>query len=815
MDHLRQDIRYAIRTLIARPGFTAVVVVTLGLGIGINSAIFTLVNAVMLKPLPVHAPEEIVNVYLTGPNGVSSGSLSYPDYLDIEKRTDLFRDVVGYGGLMGTLTGPGQGEMVFGEFVTANYFSGLGVVPQLGRGFLEEEGSTVGTHPVAVIGSRLWQRRFNAAPDVIGKDVTLNGVKLTVVGVAPDDFHGVLVRGFALDMWVPLVMRPVLQSAYTSMDRRDNHWVTVKGRLQPGVTPERVRSALATLMDGLEEAYPDTHAGRQFRVIPMNDVYLHPDGDRGVVAVAAMMMGAVGLVLLIACTNVANLLLARAIGRRREIAVRLALGAGRGRLVQQLLVESLVLAGGGGIVGFTMAYWLAALLLAFNPPFPVAISIDLALDWRVVAFTGGAALLTGLVFGLIPALQATRPDLVPALKGQESVARMGKMRLRNVLLLPQVALSLLLLIVAGLFARSVQNASSVDLGFDAERAAILTVDLGRQHGYDAERAELFWADLLARAKTTPGVRAATVSNWIPLGALFGEQNTSVQTSDAAGTRIVERVQVGRVDEGYFATLGIAVRGRTFSDGDVERGASVAIVSDAAARRLWPDESPLGKRLRTTGEDGPEYEVVGVAADAKVRSLGEDPQPFLYLPIRSYAGMMHLVALAPSDPAAAVAALRRQVAEIDDDIAVFQSVTMAEHLSVMLFPYRMAAAVSAALGLLGLTLAGVGLYGVMSYGVAQRTQEMGLRMALGANARDVVRLVVGEGMRVVVAGVIVGLALAFLATRLLSSALFGINPSDPITFVVTPALLAGVALAASFLPARRATKVDPVRALRTE
>ena len=685
----------------------------------------------------------------------------------------------------------------------------------MGRGFLEEEGSTVGTHPVAVIGSRLWHRWFNASPDVIGKDVTLNGVKLTVVGVAPDEFHGVLVRGFSLDVWVPLVMRPVLQSAYTSMDRRDNQWVTVKGRLQPGVTPERVRSALATLMDGLEEAYPDTHAGRQFRVIPMNDVYLHPEGDGGVVAVAAMMMGAVGLVLLIACTNVANLLLARAIGRRREIAVRLALGAGRGRLVQQLLVESLVLAGGGGIVGFTMAYWLAALLLAFNPPFPVAIALDLALDWRVVAFTGGAALLTGLVFGLIPALQATRPALVPALKDQESVARTGKMRLRNVLLLPQVALSLLLLIVAGLFARSVQNASSVDLGFDAERAAILTVDLGRQQGYDAERAELFWADLLERAKTTPGVRAATVSNWIPLGTLFGEQYISVQTSDAEGTRTVERVLVGRVDEGYFATLGIAVRGRTFSDGDVERGASVAIVSDAAARRLWPDESPLGKRLRTRGEDGPEYEVVGVAADAKVRSLGEDPQPFLYVPIRSYAGMMHLVARAPSDPAAVVAALRRQVAEIDDDIAVFQSVTMEEHLSLMLFPYRMAAAVSAALGLLGLTLAGVGLYGVMSYGVAQRTREMGLRMALGANARDVVRLVVGEGMRVVVVGVIVGLALAFLATRLLSSVLFGINPSDPITFVVTPALLAGVALAASFLPARRATKVDPVRALRTE
>ncbi len=815
MDHLRQDLRYAFRTLVARPGFTAVVVVTLGLGIGINSAIFTLVNAVMLKPLPVHAPEEIVNVYLTGPNGVNFSSLSYLDYRDVEQRTDLFQDVVGYSGLMGTLTGTGAGEMVFGEFVSANYFSALGVAPQLGRGFLEEEGSTFGTHPVAVISSRLWHRWFNTSPDVIGRDVTLNGVKLTVVGVAPDDFHGVLVRGFSLDVWVPVAMRPVLQPGYSNMDSRGSRWVTVKGRLQPDVTPERVRSALATLMEGLQETYPDTHEGRQFRVIPMNDVYLHPEGDSGVVAVAAMMMGAVGLVLLIACANVANLLLARALGRRREIAVRLALGAGRRRLVQQLLVESVVLAGGGGILGFTLAYWLAALLLAFNPPFPVAISLDLGLDWRVVSFTGGAALLTGLVFGLIPALQATRPALVPALKDQESTARVGKMRLRNALLLPQVSLSLILLIVAGLFARSVQNASSVDLGFDAERSGIVTVDLGQQQGYDAERAELFWADLLDRAKAMPGVQAATVSNWIPLGTLYSEQNLSVLTSDAAGTRTVERMAVARVDEGYFGTLGIGVRGRAFDEGDVQRSASVAIVSEAAARRLWPDESPLGKRLRTRGEDGPEYEVVGVAADAKVRSLGEDPQPFLYVPIRNYGGMLHLIARAPSDPAAVVAALRRQITEIDDDMAVFQAATMEEHLSLMLFPFRMAAAVSAALGLLGLTLAGVGLYGVVSYGVAQRTREMGLRMALGATARDVVRLVVGEGTRVVVMGVVVGLALAFLMTRVLSSALFGINPSDPITFVVTPAVLAVVATAASFLPAYRATKVDPVKALRTE
>jgi len=815
MDQLRQDLRYAFRTLLAQPGFTAVVVVTLGLGIGTNSAIFTLVNAIMFKPLPVHAPEELVNIYGSATDRSEFNSVSYPDLIELEELTDLFTEVVGYSGLMANLTGPDNGELVFGEYVTANYFPGLGVTPQLGRGFVAEEGVVGGSDPVTVISSRLWRRWFDSSPDVVGQEVKINGVTLTIVGVAPDDFHGVLVRGVSLDVWIPLAMRPVLLPAYSSMDRRDNRWVTVKARLQPEASIDRVRAALATLSRNLEEAYPETHTDRQFVALPTTDVYLTPEGDRFIATGSMFLMGAVGLVLIIACANVANLLLARALGRRREIAVRLALGAGRRRLVQQLLIESVVLAGAGGIVGLTLAYWLAALVLAFNPPFPVAISLDFALDLRVVLFTGGVAMLTGVFFGLIPALQATSPALTLALKDQELEGGSGKLRFRNALLLPQIALSLLLLIVAGLFGRSVQSVSSVELGFDEERTGLVTVQLRDQSGYDAERAKLFWEEFVQRARSLSGVRTAAISSWIPLGTLFSEQRTSVHTEYATGGRVLERVTLGRIGTEYFETFGIAVRGRTFTEFDIANAASVAIVSEAAVRRLWPDGSPIGKRLRTRGDDGPEYEVVGVAANAKVRSLGEDPQPFVYLPIESYTRMLHLVASASQDPAAVVAALRDQVRQLDDDLAVFQSVTMSEHLSLMLFPFRLAAAVSAALGLLALTLAGVGLYGVVSYGVARRTREMGVRMALGANARDVVRLVVGEGMRVVIVGMVVGIALAFGATRLLSSVLFGISASDPFTFVMTPAVLAAVALLASYIPARRATRVDPVRALRSD
>ena len=596
--------------------------------------------------------------------------ISRANYLYYRDNVPGFEEVGAWRNAPTTLTGAGEAALVSGILATSDIMELLGARSVLGRVLVPSDNKP-GAPMVVVLGHDLWSRKLGADSSIIGKTVLLGGTAWEVVGVMAPGIH---MPNSSVDLWRPLRVDP-------SAAPVNSHVFPGIARLAPGYTVATVQADLDGRIAQFPELFPSAYSQAfmdraRFRadVTP-----LHRDVVGDASSVLWVLLGAVSLVLLIACANVANLLLARALGRRREIAVRLALGAGRRRLVQQLLVESVVLAGGGGILGFTLAYWLAALLLAFNPPFPVAISLDLGLDWRVVSFTGGAALLTGLVFGLIPALQATRPALVPALKDQESGARVGKMRLRNALLLPQVALSLVLLIVAGLFARSVQNASSVDLGFDAERSGIVTVDLGQQQGYDAERAELFWADLLERAKAMPGVQAATVSNWIPLGTLYSEQNLRVQTSDAAGTRTVERMAVGRVDEGYFGTLGITVRGRAFEKGDVERSASVAIVSEAAARRLWPDESPLGKRLRTRGEDGPEYEVVGVAADAKVRSLGEDPQPFLYVPIRNYGGMLHLIARAPSDPAAVVAALRRQITAIDDDMAVFQAATMEEHL----------------------------------------------------------------------------------------------------------------------------------------
>jgi predicted permease len=811
---LASDLRFALRTLARRPVFTAAVVLTLGLGIGANSTIFSAINAVLFTPLGVTAPERLLNLYTTDSTGTGFGASSHPDYRDLRDGTRVFEGIVGYSGLLTTLTGTGgkAPQVLFGEIVTGNYFNLLGVPLALGRGFLPEEDRTPGTHPVVVLSHGLWQRRFGGDPAIIGQSIRLNGQLFSVVGVAVPSFTGLLFRGLSADLWAPVMMMGQLRK--DQLENRAEHWMFLKGRLAAGVTEAQALAAIRKFGADLAREHPESNRGRTFTVVRTTSVAVNPQSDRGVYLGAATLLAMVGLVLLIVCTNLANLMLARTAARRREMAVRVALGATRGRLARQLLTETTVLAMLGGLIGLVIAFGLARALSAFQPPLPVPLALRVGIDARVVGFTALASLLASVMFGLAPALEAGRQSLTQGLSGAAVVAtRRGRFgRLRNAFLLPQLALSLVLLVVAGLFIRSVANAGRVEAGFDLSHTALVALDL-RLDGYDEPRARAFYEELGRRLREGRGVTALTVTDRIPLD-LYGNQSTTIEVpSVGTDSPTSYGVQYTRADAAYFETLNVPlVRGRGFRPEEIEQRSPVAVVSSYTAARLWPAGDALGARLRL--EDGRVVEVIGIAGNTKVQTLGESPQLFLYLPFDArYARLLRLIARTNGDPAGLVPRFQREVAALDPAVGIFEARTLTDHLDTMLFPYRAAAGLASVLGLFGLIVAALGLYGVVAFGVAQRTREFGIRMALGAQSRDVLRQVLGESVRVVVIGAGLGLALALGVGRLLRSILFGIGPGDPLTMVTVTLLLAAVALFASWLPARRATAVAPAEALR--
>jgi predicted permease len=564
----------------------------------------------------------------------------------------------------------------------------------------------------------------------------------------------------------------------------------------------------------LAATYPESNRQRSFASIPTQDVNVSPEADRVLVPAAVVIVVLVGCVLLIASTNLANLMLARAAARRREIAVRLSLGASRARLVRQLVTESAVFAVAGAAAGLVIAAWLARLLMAFHPPLPVPVSLDVSIDWRVVVFTGAIAAFALAFFGLIPAWRASRPELARDLSSHSDGSTSRKRTsLRHGLLVPQLALSLVLLVTAGLFTRSVSNAGAVDPGFDIDGSAMIALNLSLD-GYDDARAKVFYDELQRRIAAVPGVRGAAVTDRVPLD-LYGNQSTSISVQPSGGGEARDlSVQYARIGAAYFSAFGIGIaRGRAFTESEERDGGTVALVSAEAARRYWPDADPIGQTLR---QEGRSFQVIGVAEDVKVQTLGESPQPFVYLPSSGPATRLLRVVVGMSNARIDLPVeLRAAVRSIDPAVAVFESKTMSEHLDVMLYPYRLASQVSTVLGLFGLLLAAVGLYGVVAFGVARRTREFGIRMALGARSVDVVRLVMGESARVIVLGTVVGLALALGVGRVVASVLFGIGASDPVTFIGVPALLMAVAALAAWLPTRRATHVNPAVALREE
>ena len=818
-DHSAKDLRYGARMLLNSRGFTAVAVLSLSLGIGVNTTIFSVVNAVLLRPMAVQEPERLVEVYLSDSDGYPYATMSYPDYRDFREQNEVLSGIVCSEVTFYHFSRDDLTEMVFGDAVTGNYFEVLGVAAALGRTFLPEDDAP-GAQPVAILGYGFWKKRFGGDPDVIGKRIKLNGQVFTMIGVAPESFTGTIPL-YSPDIWTTMAMQTVigLQGPDPeALEKRGHRSLLAKGRLQPGTTAEEAEAQLNTIAARLGKEYPETNEGRKVSVVPTSDVRIHPFVDKAVTPVALLLMVVVGMVLLIACANVANMLLAKASVRRKEIAVRLAVGASRMRLLSQLLTESVMLAFIGGALGLLLAHWSVHLILAFQPPLPMSIALDLGVDGRVLLFTLLVSLATGVMFGLAPAFQATRQDLVSALKDDVSRAgtRSRRFGLRNILVVAQVSVSLVLLIGAGLFLRSVRNANAIDPGFETRDIAIFTTNLDML-GYSKERGTQFYVQAVERLSSLPGVVSAAIAEKIPCGISVSIQGFVIEGVEPPPDDDSYDIDVTTVGPGYFRTMGIPLlSGRDFALTDTKESPPVVIVSETMARRFWPGENPIGKRIRYPGDDTEWFHVIGVHRDHKVRTVGEDYRPYVHFAYhQDPESFQTLVIRTKGDPAPIMETFHRELLALEPDIVFVDKRTMEENLALTLFPVRVGATLLSVFGFLALGMAAVGLYGVIAYSVSRRTHEFGLRMALGAGRSDVLKLVVRQGMGLVAVGILLGLAGAVGVTWVLSSILYGISALDPAAFGGTSLLLAGAAFLANYLPARRAARVAPMEALRYE
>jgi macrolide transport system ATP-binding/permease protein len=824
LEALWQDVRYGSRLLLKSPAFTAVAVLSLAVGVGANTAIFSLVDKVLIRKLPVEDPDRLVVVTADRGPGALTGT-NYPDFLDYQDRNEVFEGLVGYTQRALTLSGGGQAERILGMSVSGNYFSALRVRPAVGRGFLPEEDKTANTHPVVVLSHGLWRRRFGADPGVIGKAVTVNGYPFTVVGIAPPEFTGTI-AGTVPDVYVPLMMQARVSPAagldllFGPRSRSLSGWLQVLGRLKPDVSREQAAAAMNVLGGHIARAHPAADGSP--RVEPK---FLIEDGSRGHTTLLAdlrfplqMLMATVGLILLIACANVANLLLARAGTRQKEIAIRLATGAGRTRLIRQLLTESVLLSALGGAAGLALALSISGLVAGFSPPNNNAFSsltLDNRLDLRVLGFTLAISLLTGILFGLAPALIASRPDLVPALKDEATVfgKKVRHLNLRNLLVVGQVAVSVIVLVGAGLCIRSLRHLYGIDTGFDPSRVLVMSTDLSLS-GYTRERGLRFYTELLERVQRLPGVEAASLATQIALGDGFGAVMTAEGSLPKPGEDIGS--DFNQIGPEYFRVMKIPlVEGREFGQSDAAGTPPIAIINEAAARRFWPGQSAIGRRV-VVGRppDDQVREVVGVARNSKYRRLTEALRPAVFLPfLQRYRADMTLHVRTAGEPTALLAAVRREVQALDASLPLYNIRTLEEQKDSSLYASRLAATLLTVFGLLALLLAAVGVYGVMAYTVNRRTHEIGIRLALGARSRDVRRLVMVEGTALVTIGLVLGLGVALAGTSLVGGFLYGVRPSDPIAFAGAALLLALVGLLANYLPARRASRTDPMLALR--
>ena len=812
MQTLFQDLRYGARQLLKRPGFTLLAIISMALGIGANTAIFSLVDTVAFRPLPVRNASELQELYGTLHNGADYTIQSYLNYKDYRDRNQVFSGLIAYRIAVASLSHNGNNERVWGTMASGNYFDVLGIPPLLGRGFLPEEDQTPKSHPVVVLSYGCWQKRFASDPAIVGRTVLVNNVPFTVVGVARKGFIGTDVA-YSPEFWTPMMMGPVIEPGSTWLENRDSDNSFVVGRLKPGITKAQAQASLRALTFEMGKEHPTENAGRGIELIPPG--LFIPDIRNGVFAFTAV-LGAVGfLVLLLACVNLANLLLARATERRKEIAIRLAVGASRRRLIRQLMTESVMLSLAGGIFGVLVAAAINRIVQRVDYPIDIALVFDLRIDWRVLSFTLGLSVLTGMLFSLIPALQSSKPELVPALKDETSMAGFRRSRLRNTLVVAQITLSLVLLISAGLIVRSLQEAQRMRPGFNPENAVAFSFDVGLQ-GYDETKGRALQKQALERIRALPGIEAAALVDNIPLSLNYNSSTIYLEGQPPTPSSQLPLAIPSSVSPDYFRTMGISLRGRDFTDREEKVEHRVAIVNETFAKKFFTGQDPVGKRFNFSGADKPFWEIIGVCGDGKYNSLGEEPKAALFRPQwRDYSTAVSLVARTKGDPKTVLGAMQREMRNLDPTLPLYGMKTLKDHMKIPLFPAKIAAGALGSFGVLALVLAAVGIYGVMSYVVAGRTREIGLRMALGAQTGNVRRLILRQGMMLALIGSVIGLAIAIVATRLLKSVLYGVDAMDPTTFIGVTFLLATVALLACWIPARRASRVDPMVALRAE
>jgi predicted permease len=829
MSAFAQDLRYAVRTLLKAPAFTIVVVLTLALGIGANTAIFSLTDQVLLRLLPVKSPEQLV--VLDGPGAFqgrtfNNGTFSYPMYRDFRDQNTVFDGVLARFPAQLTLMADGQAERVNGELASGNYFDVLGVRAHIGRTFTQDDDRTPGGHPVVILTHSFWTRRFARDPGVLNRSVTLNGQPMTIVGVAPPGFFGIVI-GESPDLLVPVMMKAQMTPTWDDLLNRRSRWLTVMARLKPGVSAAQAESAMNVVYRQIneQELKEIQNPSKSFRErFVSKHLFLRP-GQKGrsdlrndFSTPILVLMGMVALVLLIACANVANLLLARGAARQKEVAIRLALGASRGAIVRQRLIESLVLAGAGAALGLAFAWWTGALLLKMMPFDSGAQTLSASPDIRAIAFAFTGALLTAVLFGLAPALQSTRPALVSTLKDESGsvVGGTGHARFRKGLVVAQVGLSVLLLAGAGLFARSLYNLKTLNPGFQADQLLGFSLNPSL-NGYSRERAIALFQQLEAQLALLPDVRSATASV-IPL-MTNSEWSSTVKVEGYKGKEGEDmNPSVNGIGPGFFSTMGQPlVKGREITVKDVSGAPRVAIINETMAKYFFGTDNPVGRHLGWGRDKTLDIEIVGVAKDSKSATLRQEAKRFVYVPYMQEPeiGQMTFYVRARGEAGGVGASVRQVAQRVDPNLPIFDMKTMTAVMDESLFIERMVAALSVAFGGLATLLAAIGLYGVMSYTVARRTREIGIRMALGAERNSVMWLVLKEVALMVGIGVGVGLPLAFALSRVVQSQLFDLSAHDPLALSAAAFVLALVALAAGYLPARRATRVDPMLALRYE